>query len=101
MMGPLTFITDCRANKWIGRKYIAIVDIPSNENLLQRRSIHSPARRETCINNNLRQIVIKKSRNEIKAGNQNKSNSFFAELIRGVVSQKCGPDKYTEIVILR
>ena len=28
-----------------------------------------------------------------------KSNSFFAELMRGVVIQKCGPQKYTEILM--
>ena len=70
VMGPLTFITDCRANKWIGRKYIAIVDIPSNENLLERRSIYSLVRKERSRNNNVRHIVIKKSRNEIKATNR-------------------------------
>ena len=30
-----------------------------------------------------------------------KSNSFFAQLIPGVVSRKCGPDKYTEILVRR
>ena len=76
-MGPLTFITDCRANKWIGRKYIAIVDIPSNENLLERRSIYSLVRKERSRNNNVRHIVIKKSRNEIKATNRKEQFLLF------------------------